>query len=190
MKTNALEAPARRKAGSHWRINARVLLVVGLLALVVGFCRPEWPYSNPPPSLRVEDLVGTWQEHYLAYGTDILVLRADGTFQQTYKDGSYVYQTLPHPWTVERFADGRVRLHLQGARYYAAGIAMGESDRSWFYDPIAGESVKMAGDLVLNVQISARGETALVHMVGSADEGWIILVLGLRAERFRRVGPP
>lgn len=92
--------------------------------------------SEPPPAtFRKTDLVGTWEGHYGGYagygqGLDRLILRADGTFKQIYeieKQG-YVYETPWNEWWMERFPDGRVRVHLEGARYYVAGIERAERD--------------------------------------------------------------
>jgi hypothetical protein len=149
------------------------------------------PYGNPPATLQDSDLVGTWEATYRqlvrAIGADRLVLRTDGTFQQHYQaydDPSYVYETPWNPWWLERFADGRVRLHLKGGRYYERGYDVFQP----LYDPIANDSVPMVGELVLNVRSDRRGQLILLHMLYSADEGYALI--GGGSQEFRRVKTP
>ena len=147
--------------------------------------------SEPPlATFRETDLVGTWEGHYGGYagygqGLDRLILRADGTFKQIYKieKQGYVYETPWNKWWVERFPDGRVRVHLEGARYYVDGIEIAERDgllpagfggppAHHFYDPFAeGQEkwVEMIRKLILNVRRVSSGELVLAHMSGSSD---------------------
>jgi hypothetical protein len=139
--------------------------------------------SEPPPAtFRETDLVGTWEGHYgVPWGTDRLILREDGTFKQIYRDEKgYVYETLWNKWWVEHFPDGRVRVHLEGGRWYLNGIKFAELDglRSpgiggpparHFYDPFAKGWVEMVRKLVLNVRRVSSGELILVHMSSSAN---------------------
>lgn len=199
----------------------RVLLFgVALLILALGCACPksllrydpftspicfEAPYSPPPPTFSDTDLVGTWETRYSGYPrpVDSLLLRADGTFKQVYKDNQikdYVYETPWNKWSLERFPDGRVRVHLQGARYYAAGILDAERDGMepadpetprlpWpFYDPFADEHLEMVNKLVLNVRADASGELLLHHMWMHSDR-WFALA-GCEEEQFRRVETP
>ncbi len=121
------------------------------------------PYSDPPASFDESDLVGTWETRY-GPNVDTLVLRAGGTFRQTYgrsTPADYVFETPWNEWWVERLANGGVRLHLDGARYYPEGPIIAELDGEGypcpedepdcperyqlgpydFYDPIADETV-------------------------------------------------
>jgi len=181
--------------------------LVPLVLLVVLACAlgSEAQYSNPPPTFQNSDLVGTWEAHYMEWGSDELILKADGAFKQVYQDHTvegYVYETPWNRWWVERFSDGRVRVHLQGARFYAAGIRIAElegmsgscpesqPDCSWdkwpFYDPVAGESLYMVGKLVLNVQSDSSGNLVLLHMLLSRDEGFVNVFTG-KAIGFNRI---
>ena len=151
--------------------------------------------SKPPPATFQEtDLVGTWEGHYgYPWGTDRLILREDGTFKQIYtNEEGYSYETPWNEWGVERFPDGRVWVHLEGARYYVGGIEMAERDGlhpissgppwpysfyDWFVE--AGEkwSVEMVGKLVLNVRRVPSGELVLAHMSDSWESRtWDVLV--------------
>jgi len=162
------------------------------------------PYQNPSSELQETDLVGTWQAHY-GQSVDTLVLSGDGSFQQIYQDGyaaDYVYETAWNDYDLERFADGRVRLHLQGARYYAQGTETAETDglqpEPWpgfygasgppaysFYDPFAEQVVYMVGELVLNVRVDSSGELLLYHMDIETDGGFA--QTGCQRRIFRRV---
>lgn len=157
----------------------------------------EQPYSNPPATFQDADLVGVWEAHYMEWGQDKLILKADGTFKQIYQDCTlegYIYETPWNDWSVEYFPDGRVRLHMEGARYYLAGIKIAElSGRSspnsespfFFYDPVTEESLTMIGELVLNVRRDSSGEIVLLHMWTDFDRG--VAVIGGEAEEFRRI---
>jgi len=170
------------------------MIPVVLILLMAPACKPQ--YSNPPPAFQDFDLVGTWEAHYMEWGSDKLIIRADGTFKQIYTDHTaegYVYETPWSEWWIECFPDGRVRLHLQGARIYKEGIRIAELDGMGspcpeefpdcasehtprpFYDPIAGESLNMVGELLLNVQRDSSGELVLLHMLLSKDQGFVSL---------------
>jgi len=189
-----------------------ILLSMALLLfvlLIASAC--EAPYPAPPATFGDTDLVGIWEAQY-GRSVDRLIVKADGTFRQVYRDGykrGYVYETPWNRWWVERFPDGRIRLHLQGARYYLAGTRTAEFDGmsdqldpdrrlgSWypsgphpfaFYDPYARELLHMVGELVLNVRINSSGELILHHMWTSSDRGFAIFRGG--KEVFRRIEMP
>lgn len=181
-------------------------LLLVLVLLTAAAC--EAAYSKPPAAFQDSDLVGIWETRYMEWGVDRLILRADGTFKQIYHDHivkDYVYETPWNEWWVERLPDGRVWVHLQGARYYNAGIReaeleglhepgppdqpnfrgeMGPPPRS-FYDPFGKEFLEMVGELVLNVRRTSSGELILHHMWASSDRGFAII--GGESEIFRRV---
>jgi hypothetical protein len=165
-----------------------------ILLLVTSSCRS--PYSNPPKTVQNEDIAGTWESKYSERRHDTLVIRADGTFQQVYEDETldgYVFETPWNKWWVERYPDGRVRLHLQGARFYLEGTDIGELHAMStppphsFYDPLSEELVPMVGELILNVQ-GESGQLVLLHLMHSSDQGYLSLTG--KADGFRRVGTP
>lgn len=191
-----------------------LLLAIAVLCLTsccptpitsIAHCLAE-PYSSPPTAFRDADLVGGWQVQYMEWGVDRLVFREDGTFKQSYQDLTqrYAYDSRWKEWWVERFRDGRVRVHLQGARYFADGIILGELDgmglpcpqdqpNCWqsseiapypFYDPVLHDTVHMVGELALNVRIDRSGQLLLLHMWPGADESFGIFAC--QSAQFRR----
>jgi hypothetical protein len=170
----------------------------------------EAPYSPPPSDFDEEELVGSWKTSY-GRRTDELILRGDGTFKQVYRDptqGDYVYETSWNEWGLERFTDGRIRLHLQGARYYVAGTRIGELDGyareqgsndtdsadkpqavPWpFYDPFIQQHLEMVRELMLNVRLDSHGELLLHHMSYTSDAGFAMS--GCQEQQFRRAETP
>ena len=165
-------------------------------------CR-EAPYSNPPTAFDDSDLAGTWQTHHDEIGVDRLIIKEDGTFRQIYEERVayairlYRYETPWNQWWVERFSDGRVRLHFEGGRYYRDGTRIGELDGMgfgpeplpWlFYDPFEGEYLEMVGELILNVRVDSRGKLLLHHMFSGTDDGFGLT--GCQEQYFRRVETP
>ncbi|NIN65796.1 MAG: hypothetical protein GTO63_14100 [Anaerolineae bacterium] len=157
----------------------------------------EAPYSNPPPTFQESDLTGAWQARYND-GVDRLVFRADGTFKQVYEERVanvvrlYAYETPWNDWRVERLSDGRVRIHLEGARYYRDGVSMAEEGGpgqrfgGCFYDPTTNEEVYVRGRLVLNVRSDPSGKIILLHMWPYPGRGFVMK--GCEEEMFRRLG--
>lgn len=165
------------------------------------------PWSPPPPGIQAAELVGVWEARYDKYRVDQLVLRADGTFKQTYRDvqpPGYTWETSWKDWRLERLETGDVRIHLAGARYYLAGKDIAEKEGVWettpgidgslgplpwaYYDPFSRNSILMVNELVLNVRLDkTTGEIFLHHMWMSGDRGFALLD-GDR-EKFRRVIP-
>lgn len=160
---------------------AIVLSVAVLTVSVTGCIGWEAPYSNPPATFQESDLVGTWEARY-GKGVDRLIIRADGTFKQIYRDRTY-YETPWNKWWVERLPHGGARVHLEGARYYLNFAA-----DELFYDPFAKESVEMVGELILNVRGLSSGELILHHMWTHGDGGFALI--GGETEMFRRVEEP
>ena len=174
-----------------------VMVTVCLSCCTVFEPHLEQPYSNPSATFQDSDLVGVWEVHYMEWGSDKLILKTDGTFKQVYQDSTvegYVYETPWNEWSVEYFPDGRARLHLEGARYYLAGIRIAELDGISspnsespfsFYDPVTEEFLTMVGELVLNVRKDSSGELVLLHMWTDFDRGFA--AIGGEAEEFHRI---
>lgn len=164
---------------------ASALLVLLVPAPLLLCCQmtsifvPEISRSeNPPVTLQQADLEGIWEIRDGCYvGNDRLVLRSDGTFRQSYanKCEDYAYETPWNEWWIERFTDGRVRMHLQGARYFISGIPLAEAGIPLSaYDPFdprqrSSWSVEMSGELVLNIRRLPSGEIVLAHMWPSSE---------------------
>lgn len=165
--------------------NAWLTIALLLLMLLLLPVTCQAPYSNPPATFQDSDLVGTWEAHYWEGDVDRLVIKPDGSFKQIYRKGDYVYETPWNKWWVERLPDGRARLHLDGARYYLIWVERGDY---LFHDPIGNESIKMIGELVLEIRRLSSGEIILHHMWDSSDRGFAII--GGEAEMFRRVEGP
>jgi len=203
------------RSGKRRRVVMGAALLVGSVVLAalltvkpaqsVRFCA-QAPYLPPPTTFEDEDLVGTWRAHYDG-SVDTLIFKADRTFKQVYEDRNeedYVYETPWNEWSVDRYADGSVRIRLQGGRYYPAGIYMAERDGMhpdlpgmWgasgppaysFYDAFAEDTVTMVGELVINVRADRSGELLLHHMFIEIDEGFG--VIGCERNIFRRVDTP
>jgi len=176
------------------------LSIALIVFLLVAVPSSRAPYLNPPATLQESDLVGTWEAHYIWGGVDRLILREDGTFKQEFwcRSQDYFWESPWGPWYLERFPDGRVRLHLEGGRYYLYDIDIAEREgfvpreallppleEPWphgFWDPVAEEFVNMPHKLVLNVR-SDNGELVLFHMYYGSQGG---VALG-HWEEFRRV---
>ncbi len=188
----------------HRRIRCLILSVFALLLTIFLCCEYSFELifkeslmversGNPPAALQADDLIGIWEAEYCSKCRDRLFLREDGTFKQVYHNGwqNYIYETPWNRWWIERFPDGRVRVHLEGARYYYAGIEEGEREglfptispeqySPWgneirfedYYDPFTQESVQMVKELILNVRQLPSGEIVLVHMWGGPDWGF------------------
>lgn len=176
----------------------RVWLAIFLLVLccevplacwvILAAVDPTRIYSAPPATFQDSDLAGTWEDHYWGGEVDRLIIRPDGTFKQIYCNGDYRYETPWNKWWVERLPDGRVRVHLEGARYYLTWVERGDY---LFHDPFGNESIKMINELVLNVRRLPSGEIILYHMFTSSEEGFpIIGFIGWETEMFRRVETP
>jgi hypothetical protein len=212
----------QRRLGASLLSLALVLLLTASacvcpLALNNPFANPiclEAPYSPPPPTFHDSDLVGTWETRYAGWPVgdlDRLTLREDGTFRQVYENyilKDYIYETQWEEWWVEHLPDGEVRVHLEGARYYASGITIAELDGLGlpcptsqpgctgeprlpphsFYDPFAREYLYMEGELVLNVRVDSAGELLLHHMWWHSDRGFASA--GCEAVHFRRLQAP
>jgi len=97
---------------------------LAILLFLVSSCLLAQRFSDPPLTFRDTDLVGVWKADYERHGkgkqwrgSEVLTLGADGTFQQVYEGGSKVGKSQG-AWRVEHLPDGRVRLWLEGGRFY------------------------------------------------------------------------
>ena len=152
-------------------------------------CVGQEAFSDPPLDLQESDLVGTWEAHYDGSGTgvDRLILKGDGTFQQTYDSLSgHTFETSWNKWHIERFPDdGRIYIYLEGARFYDEGRRVAEEEGiacpasqcledmpNPFRDPVYDNYVEMIGRLVLSVRTSpdTPGGLVLKHMRLGVDD--------------------
>lgn len=185
------------------RRNLSVVLLVFLTIAVLAGCQAPW--LDPPDTFQGADLEGVWQATYSVGDTDTLIIHRDGKFRQIYdapRLDDYHFETTWQDWTVEGLANGEVRLHLRGARYYIGGITWAErSGRNLcpehepecatgtqaysFHDPFSGELVTMLDELVLNVRMTSSGELILHHNWLGGDGGFALI--GGDEEIFHRV---
>jgi hypothetical protein len=111
-------------------------MFIPILLATFGCCFYGIPfgYSNgyiPPPSPFNETvLVGTWQAKYGSTNIDTITLKADGAYQQVFQapEINYYYESPWNEWHVEYSQSGKPKLHLEGMRFYAAGVEIGESE--------------------------------------------------------------
>jgi len=164
------------------------------------------PFQAPPVSLQMKDLEGTWEVQYYKDSRDVLILRGDGVYKQLYQktaDPPYRFETPWKPWSLEPQSGGGFRVHLEGGRYYLAGIRIAELDGmgdpcgdslpecGWsklprpFYDPYAREWIEMVNELVLTVVSDRKGNLLLHQMWTTSDAGFPLI--GGEKEYFRRV---
>lgn len=158
-----------------------ILCCLGFMAMALLYSPELEKSESPGMAFRESDLVGTWKAEYSSQRIDWLILRPDGTFKQVYINqikGEYRFETSWNKWWVERFPDGRVWVHLEGARYYRYSTEMGEwrgllsgtsSESMKFFDPFGDEWVEMVDKLVLNVRRLPNGDLVLAHMWLSPD---------------------
>jgi hypothetical protein len=153
---------------------------------VTSACNRQEIFENPPTDLQEADLVGIWEAHYDGPGTgvDRLVIRADGTFRQEYNSLEALYFESPwNKWWVERFEDGRIYVHLRGARFYNQGVRIGEDEgHKTFYDPVSDVYVEVGRELVLSVRAASDSPGGLVlkHLRFGGE--------GIYSDEFYRVG--
>jgi hypothetical protein len=83
---------------------------------------------RPQKELEPAALAGVWTTTYQnvgpfhVSGAEPLALKADGTYQQTFRSGSYLYKSPSSPWWIE---DGWI-IHLMHGRFYLYGVAWAE----------------------------------------------------------------
>jgi hypothetical protein len=161
--------------------------------LVLGACIAlQAPWADPPPELSDDDLVGIWQIR-TGGSTETVKLETGGTFRQEYVEdgGKYEFVSPIGRWSIERLANGQMRVHLIGARYFQEGPEVAElqgrlAECPWesgspqaclrpFYDPFSKEYIEMPGELVLNVRVDSQGRLLLYQMWTSGDGGFPLL---------------
>ena len=165
-----------------------VIIPLGCCQVITTLSTPEISRSqNPPAALQELDLAGTWKANYgscsTCRGVDTLILREDGTFKQIYENRreNYTFETPWNKWWLERFPDGRIWVHLKGARYYLGGIPVAEIYEKnglvcdpfhpqRFAEPHFGKGiVDLAREVVLNARALPSGELVLAHLWPSCD---------------------
>lgn len=157
-----------------------------LLALVTSACVQQETFEDPPVDFQELDLVGIWEAHYDGPGTgvDSLVIRPDGTFQHEYNSFETLYFKSPwNKWWIERFEDGRIYVHLRGARFYNQGVRIGSDEgHKTFHDPVHDIYVEVGRELVLSVRTAsdAAGGLVLKHLRYGAESVY--------SDEFYRVG--
>jgi hypothetical protein len=190
---SVVAASAAYVFSKRFRLAKAVLAAtITLLVIVVGLPVLLGFLNNVKRGVLTEfeaaDLVGTWKAAYEdigfhhVSGVEVLTLRADGTYQQTYKDGKgYVYTS---PWYKWRLENGRV-IHLEHGRFYLHGIAWAESFEN------SGTNIDFDGITLNGTEIvlyawrdsSALGGVILEHLpVGDGDSPDIV--------QFHRVSTP
>ena len=90
-----------------------IIIVFAVTFSAIGLaCTPK--LRNPNTGLKESDLFGVWEAVYGKDVVDLIEIRADGTYKQTYIDTKtgYKYETPWNEWKLEAFPDGRVWLYL------------------------------------------------------------------------------
>jgi hypothetical protein len=93
---------------------------------------------EPPDSIVMADILGTWQIEYRNYsdssleesqrinGIERIVIHADGTYTQTFSGSASEYQSEVNQWELMREPDGP-KIAMYGLKYFASGIENSES---------------------------------------------------------------
>lgn len=166
-------------------------IALALIVISAVLCSQADNFTTPA-SVKMSDLQGVWVAQYGAGTNDTLTLKPDGTFRQVFEKSreKYVYDSGWNQWNLEKLPKGIARLHLQGGRYYLAGISKGENDGKipciendctleglpdMFYDPFADEVVSMVNELLLVVQLDSTNSLILHHVWTSSDRGFVLI---------------
>jgi len=165
-----------------------ILLLIACYGIAPQTAEEErgW-YCDPlSESFQVSDLVGTWRAiSEAAVSSDIIILRGDGTYKQTYqKSNGYRYESPWNRWWVEHRPSGGMYVHLEKMRYCdstdneCARLEGGGGE--WlFYDYCERRALRMKGEVILAVisteetrnpflRSAPRG-IALLHMASDPD---------------------
>lgn len=162
----------------------------------------EAPFSNPNPSFDESNLVGDWIINYSGSRIEEIQIQKDGEYKQVYIDDGTTVESQYNDWWVELLEDGRIYLHLEGAKYYFYGISAANLSEvpcppndieceeiaskvpNKSYDWISNEWVDVSGQLILNVRMDSNNELILLHLWKSSDRGFPII--GGEAEIYRK----
>jgi hypothetical protein len=109
----------------YWDYHLRRLFCVGL-ALLTLFALGSCQTGDDLRDITVADLVGTWKADYSQSaanvdpsGVEIIVLKNDGTYQQTYTDNSgVIYQSHWLNWSLD---EDKV-VHLESGLWFPLGV--------------------------------------------------------------------
>jgi len=140
-----------------------VLCFITLLATLLA-CKDSGlstPSITPTPVVEA-GLVGIWEGHYPSSppGTEIIIFKSDGTYQQFYQNTGGYFYTGEGLWSLENLTSGRQRIRLEGALWFPLGPHIAElrgveptdhSQPHTFWDSDTLESVNMTTDLILQI---------------------------------------
>jgi len=138
-------------------------LALTLLFMLLVACNLA-PGKVPP--IEYGDLIGKWTADYSQYnreprgvtlpnGKEILVLRADGTFEQDFQATTGYHRRVSGKWRAEKIDYEWTRIYLNGAFYYLEGLPAAQ-------DPYFGVA---AWDPILHqhVSIGNRPEVVILY---------------------------
>jgi hypothetical protein len=161
----------------------RVFVLFSLLVLTTGVCRCG---SNDQrislADFEASNLIGIWEAHYsFVAGTEVLVFKEDGTYQQIYDDSNGCLYVSPwNEWDIERRTDGRVWIHLKGGRWFPHGPEFAElegmdpvmsGEVHYFFDHVTNTPVAMPGKLLLYVEPRPNSKGfVLMHFAYDIDD--------------------
>jgi len=150
--------------------------------------------ASPRPTIQESDLVGYWVAWYGGGTRDLLILREDGMFRQGYinpRDEGHTFFTTWLPWTIERFPEGDIYVHLEGGRVNRPGVNL-EIVEAWdlpFWDPYRRRSVYMRNELILTVrQAPVSGDIYLEHMCSGRESCYRTYFLRLNFWNWTGIG--
>ena len=70
-----------------------------IIVILGGMWGCKATFGNPPRDLEESDLVGVWEANYGKNRTDRLIVKEDGTYNQTFEDreNNYAFETDWNP---------------------------------------------------------------------------------------------
>lgn len=175
-----------------WKINMKKhFLVLTMILLLGAICLAgmisalyikitRLPFSSPTTTFNQRELFGTWEARY-GSNQDFISINEDGFFKQKYiGENNYIFLSDKNKWSLEYFPDGRIRLHLAGARYYYAGVSFFEYNTTnlILYDPFSKTVVDLKDELILTLVYKNSGQLILHQMLRGPDEGFPIFDTG------------
>jgi len=118
----------------------------------------EWQCPPLSEEFGESSLIGSWHSRYNSASNDTIILRADGTYKQVYRqtNDSYTYESPWNRWFLEYRPGGGAYLHLEGMHYCLSieGVCKREEGGGgdWlYYDPCVGHPVRMEDEVILAV---------------------------------------